>query len=120
MEYDVSRKVGTAVMFENDRVRIWEMVLEPGESSELHHHDHDYLFVYVTEDNLLQVHILDEETSPTSFEDGYTQFNIVGSAGLTHCLENVGDRTHRQVIVELLGGSISEQAQPPESNGRRR
>ena len=34
--------VGTRVIFEDDRVRIWELRLEPGEHSALHHHDHDY------------------------------------------------------------------------------
>ena len=34
--------VGTQVLFEDDNVRIWEMRLEPGEHSDLHHHEHDY------------------------------------------------------------------------------
>ena len=30
--------VGTAVLFENDRVRVWELTLAPGESSDTHEH----------------------------------------------------------------------------------
>jgi hypothetical protein len=33
-----STKVGTKLLFENDRVRVWEMRLKPGESSERHTH----------------------------------------------------------------------------------
>jgi hypothetical protein len=38
-----SGNVGTRLLLENDRVKIWEMVLEPGASSELHRHDLDYV-----------------------------------------------------------------------------
>lgn len=33
--------VGTKVLFENDNVRVWELDLAPGESSDIHQHDHD-------------------------------------------------------------------------------
>jgi hypothetical protein len=35
-------KVANHVLFEDENVRIWEMKLEPGEHSDLHHHAHDY------------------------------------------------------------------------------
>ena len=35
--------VGTRLVWENERVRIWEMVLEPGERSAVHEHTLDYL-----------------------------------------------------------------------------
>jgi hypothetical protein len=28
-----SDRIGTELLFENDRVRVWDMVLEPGEAS---------------------------------------------------------------------------------------
>ena len=33
--------VGTAVLFENERIKVWEMDLQPGEESDLHRHDRD-------------------------------------------------------------------------------
>ena len=33
--------VGGSVLWEDERVKIWELVLEPGEASALHRHDHD-------------------------------------------------------------------------------
>ena len=38
--------VGTTVLFENDRIRAWEMVLGAGESCARHLHLHDHLLVY--------------------------------------------------------------------------
>jgi quercetin dioxygenase-like cupin family protein len=36
--------VGTKLIFENERVRIWEFTLQPGETIEAHRHEHDYFF----------------------------------------------------------------------------
>jgi quercetin dioxygenase-like cupin family protein len=35
--------VATRVLLENERVKVWEMLLEPGESSDLHQHTMDYI-----------------------------------------------------------------------------
>jgi mannose-6-phosphate isomerase-like protein (cupin superfamily) len=40
-------QVADRVMFENERVRIWEMTLEPGEASDFHEHTLDYLLCII-------------------------------------------------------------------------
>jgi hypothetical protein len=113
-----SDRVGTEILFENDRVRVWEMVLAPGESSELHRHVHDYLFVYVTP-TLLESRGPATAPYERSFGDGFAQYNVVGTDGLTHQVRNVGDTPHRQIIVEFLGDSATSGiALPPQTNGR--
>jgi mannose-6-phosphate isomerase-like protein (cupin superfamily) len=45
-----ARKLGQVadrVVFENERVRIWEMTLEPGEASDFHEHTLDYLLCVI-------------------------------------------------------------------------
>lgn len=37
--------VGQRVVYEDDRVRVWDIVLEPGGYFGLHTHEHDYLIV---------------------------------------------------------------------------
>ena len=37
--------VATKVLMENDKVRIWEMRLDPGEDSAIHRHDLDYILL---------------------------------------------------------------------------
>jgi len=44
--------VGTGVLFENDRVRIWELRLGPGEKSDVHQHELDHILVLVSGDRI--------------------------------------------------------------------
>ena len=46
--------VGTTKVFENDKIIVWEFVLEPGETTPMHTHEHDYIF-YVLDGAPLQV-----------------------------------------------------------------
>ena len=46
--------IATRKIFEDDKISVWEMVLEPGESSGVHTHSHDYLF-YVLEGSSAEV-----------------------------------------------------------------
>jgi hypothetical protein len=113
-----STNVGTELLFENSRVRVWQMALEPGEASELHRHEHDYLFVHLTPTKLLS---RTPGAEPRMFdsEDGFVQFSTVGASGRPpHQVTNIGDVPHRQIVVELLGPSAAEREQPPETNGR--
>ncbi len=45
MATEPSERVGTRVMFENERVRVWDLALAPGESLEKHIHRRDYFFI---------------------------------------------------------------------------
>lgn len=40
-------QVADRVVFENERVRVWEMDLEPGEASDFHEHTLDYLLCVI-------------------------------------------------------------------------
>src|SRR5438132_13748433 len=103
----VSHNACTQLLFGNHRVRVWDLTLEPGQSTELPQHLNDYVFAYVTP-TLLESRTPGRDPETRSLDDGYVQFNVVGKAGMTHQVTNVGDRTHRQILVELLGPSASE------------
>lgn len=109
-----SKNVGTKLLFENDRVRVWEMRLAPGESSEFHAHDSDYLFVNMA---VAQVTLYPKdgppETSPV--RPGGVEYTEVGS-GIAHRLENSGTTEHVEVLVELKGPSRSPVPREPETN----
>lgn len=107
MTVDPLYMVGTTLLFESDRVRVWEMVLEPGESSGLHQHLNDYVFAYVTPVNEVEVRVPERPGALTVAGDNFVSHTRVGDATdprLTHELVNVGDTTHRQILVELLDG----------------
>ena len=112
----VSREVGTELLFENDRIRVWSMTLEPGESSPYHRHEHDYVFVYTTPSRI-KSNRPGESDSVRKVRDGYVQYTEVG-AGIEHSITNVSDARHHQIIVELMGPSSSANPLPPENNGR--
>ena len=111
--------IGTALLFENDHVRVWEMKLEPGESSPLHRHVHDYLWVDVTPSRKELLGAWPEGTT-IEHEDGFVQHNTVGHGGRTYDtgIKNVGTATQRQIVVEFLGESRSESPLEPETNQR--
>ena len=44
---NISEDIGTRLLFENDRVRVWDLALAPGESTGMHRHENDYLYVVI-------------------------------------------------------------------------
>jgi len=44
--------VATRLLFENDRVKVWELALAPGETSDVHEHEHDYLLIQLEGDKI--------------------------------------------------------------------
>ena len=93
------------------------MVLEPGEYVHRHRHAYDHCFVYTTP-SLIRVEY-DDVAAPVEvgLPDGFVQYTEVGRDGLPpHRIQNVGTERHRQILIELLGPSVSEQAQTPQSN----
>ena len=93
--------VGNHVLFEDDAVRIWEMKLEPGESSDLHHHDHNYYLVIFSGDLVAGIPPKD---SPMDFfvgvvpEKGNT---VAVPKGGTEWALNVGEKTYHEILIEL-------------------
>ena len=114
----LTTNIGTELLFENDRVRVWDMTLQPGQESPLHVHEGDYLFVYVTPSRLTAF-IEDKEPYTTEFDDGFVQYTEVGK-GTWHKIRNDSDQVHRQILVEFKGASRSAELQTPETNGRMR
>lgn len=109
-----SHRVGTKLLFENDRVRVWELVLKPGETSPKHVHESDYVFVHLTKSKLALIREGEpEETSEAPA--GFVQYTDVGS-GIQHAIKNVGDSEHREILVEMKGPSRAKTPQKPQTN----
>jgi hypothetical protein len=101
--------IATKKIFENDKVSVWEMVLEPGECTEVHTHSHDYVF-YVLEGSTGEV--MDKHgNSVGKLEmkagDSYF-FRLIGQElvsgefriPVTHSARNVGTTRFREILVE--------------------
>jgi beta-alanine degradation protein BauB len=95
--------VGTRLVWENDRVRIWEMVLEPGERSAVHRHTLDYLLIPLAGDRIgVEV---EPDTAGAYRESGdfavpVGKAQFVARGGIETAV-NTGMQTYREILVEL-------------------
>ncbi len=95
----ISPDVGTRLIFENDRVRVWDLRLEPGESIPLHRHETDYLYVVIGDGELQTVFADGSRDEPRKMQDGDVRFRKVEGEAV-HEAVNVGSRT----LAEHCGG----------------
>lgn len=96
-------QVGTSLWFENERVRVWEVRLEPGQRAPFHAHTRPYFWTCV-EPGLGRQRSADGTIRVRRYALGETQFQDHSpDAPMLHDLENVGGTTLRFVTVELLG-----------------
>lgn len=97
-EQIVLGEIGQTVLLDNPRVRVWEVVLEPGEFQPWHLHHNPYL-------------VLNVESSPCRMDwlngdpPRYLEETVGGvvfrPTSPVHMLTNYGDRTYRNRLVEL-------------------
>ena len=98
---DVSEDVGTRLLFENKRVRVWDLCLEPGESTGQHIHRHDYFYVTIDGGRLQGAGADGQAGEPREMGDGEVCFREVEDVDI-HAAINAGDQPWRNIIVELL------------------
>ncbi len=94
--------VGTALWFENDRLKVWELRLEPGERGPFHAHTRNYFWTVVEAGRGLQRYA-DGTFAIREYRLGDTRYlELSPEEPLIHDLENVGGTVLRFVTVELL------------------
>lgn len=96
-----NREVATTLLFENDRVRVWELALDPGRRAPFHCHTNPYFFVCVDAGRAL-TRLPDGNAVTVDYEVGGTWFTDLEDGPEIHDLENVGDTRLRFTTVELL------------------
>lgn len=105
MPTEPTDQVGTRVMFENERVRVWDLDLPPGASLAKHIHREDYFFI-VMSGGLIRFADPDnpEDYRDVQFEDEQVTFRAVGAGGkVDNRLTNIGEKHHRNFVIELKG-----------------
>ena len=92
--------IGTSLLFEDDRVRVWQIVLDPGEEAPAHTHFLDYTSISIEGDVVERPNgdgTVDRlPVTPGAFTRWY-------KSTPTHSLRNVGTTRFRNVIIELKG-----------------
>ena len=105
--------VGTKKVYEDERVVVWHLDLEPGQQGEQHTHELDYV-VRVVEGSTLEVFGPEGESLDTvELESGgAVSFRVAGdqivadrpgypAVPATHSAKNLGPNTFREVLIEF-------------------
>jgi hypothetical protein len=106
-EFERERKninpcVGTELVSENDRVRVWVIRLQPGERIGFHRHVLDYFWTAVSGGRGRQ-HVHDGTTVEYTYAPGETRHESYGLGQCkVHDLENLGDKEMVFMTVEFL------------------
>src|SRR5262249_30337342 len=96
-------KVATRLLLENERVRIWEMDLAPGERSDTHRHEVDYLLVQIEGDRIAAVPEPDTEGKYRDYIEADVvpgRVHFIRRGGIETAI-NVGERRYREILIEL-------------------
>jgi hypothetical protein len=97
--------IASKVLMENDRVRIWEMRLAPGEESDLHRHDLDYIMIQIDGDKMAARFEPDSggEWGGLGYVEGEIQPGNVlyAQRGGIETAVNVGKKEFYEIVVEL-------------------
>lgn len=83
------------VKLENDRVRVLEAILQPGEKEQVH--SHPAYVTYVIAGGTVRNHIADGKTAETVLKTG----DVLYRDPVTHWAENIGTTPIHLILVEL-------------------
>ncbi len=95
--------IATTLLFENERVRIWEMRLEPGEEGELHRHELDHILVQISGDRMAVV----PDPKSKSIYNEYLEADVVPGQhfyierGGIEVARNIGKQPFHEILIEL-------------------
>jgi quercetin dioxygenase-like cupin family protein len=83
------------VRVDNERVRVFESVLEPGEREQPH--SHPATILYVIQGGKIRIHAADGTSSEVEIAAGDTTYR----GPVTHWAENIGTTTVKVLVVEI-------------------
>jgi hypothetical protein len=97
-----NREVGTRLWFENDRIRVWEVRLRPGERGPFHAHTRRYFWT-VVDAGVGRQRTADGVVTDRVYRVGDTSYSEHSpDQPMIHDFENAGGTDIRFVTVEML------------------
>lgn len=83
---------------DNEYVRAYYVEVPPHEDTQLHQHDHDYIFLTLGDTEVINA-VLGKPEVKLSLRDGEVRFT---RGGFAHVARNLGDKPFRNVTIEFL------------------
>ena len=95
--------IGSKVIYEDDRVRVWRLKLAAGEQSPIHRHELDHLLIQVSGDRIA---VIPEPDTQGPFTEELAADVVPGAVvhvdkGGIERAHNVGEKEYLEIIVEL-------------------
>jgi quercetin dioxygenase-like cupin family protein len=107
--------VGTELLSETDKTRVWMIRLKPGERVGFHRHVLNYFWTSVTGGHGRQ-HLMDGTTIEYSYYPGETRHETYGAGEYkVHDLVNLGDKDMIFMTVESIEGSANKPMPIPDT-----
>jgi hypothetical protein len=104
--------VGSELVSETDKVRVWTIRLKPGQRFGFHRHVLNYFWSAITPCRGRQ-HLMDGSTVEYSYAPGETRHETYGKGEFkVHDLENIGDTEMVFMTVEFLDSANAPLAIP--------
>jgi hypothetical protein len=100
------------LVYANDDLRIFDIIVPPHESTLLHQHDNDYFFL-VLGNSRVTAQVQGQAPVQYTFPDGAIHFS---KAGFAHVMTNDSDQTFHNVAIEFLNPRITAGDCPCSSN----
>jgi beta-alanine degradation protein BauB len=97
--------VGSTLLSEGERVRVWIIRLAPGERIGFHRHVLDYFWTSVSGGRGRQ-HLMDGSTVEYTYQPGETRHETYGAGQYkVHDLENLGDKEMVFMTIEFFNSA---------------
>jgi hypothetical protein len=108
----INTQVGTKLIFENEKVKVWELVLNPGEEIVLHRHALEYMFYVITGSTIAVYDVDDQQIINFKVASGDTMAfcpdgdflrcldGAISDLPAIHSAKNIGESIYREILVE--------------------
>ena len=92
-------EIATRVLHEDDRVKIWDMTLAPGENCDLHTHENDYYLIMLQGDRVAGISKDGSQDIVFDLTPGAHTFKI--DKGMTEWAVNLGKEPFYEILIEM-------------------
>ncbi|HWG51528.1 MAG TPA: hypothetical protein VN669_17645 [Candidatus Acidoferrales bacterium] len=101
---DVSSEPHHHHVIDNMFVRVYDVTVEPNESTLMHHHGHDYLGIFLGDSKFVNKK-QDGQSSSASIGDGEVRF---AAAPVVHAVEDTATKPFRNITIEIMQPTTHE------------